>query len=171
MESPWDGETRVCSNGPGHMTKMATMPIYGKNLKKSSSPEPKSRWPRNLVCNIGCTCTIKFVHIMTLGLPWPVLRQGQIWSFMLVWEKDKTMDFFSETIVVYDLKLATNDRSDKKFLLTSKLRPRLPRCYIHVLNHDKNVLKKGLANVNVYFYSWTISREITNIREHFKFFW
>ena len=33
MESPWDGETKVCSNGPGHMTKMAAMPIYGKNLK------------------------------------------------------------------------------------------------------------------------------------------
>ena len=28
--------------------------------------------------------------------------------------------FFSETIAVYDLKLATDDRSDKKFLLTSK---------------------------------------------------
>ena len=33
MKPPWDGETKVCSNGPGHMTKMATMPIYGKNLK------------------------------------------------------------------------------------------------------------------------------------------
>ena len=30
---------------------------------------------------------------------------------------------FSETIVVYDLKLATDDRSDKKFLLTLKLCP------------------------------------------------
>ena len=39
-----------------------------------------------------------------------------------VWEKGKTMDF-SETIVVYDLKLATDDQSDKKFLLTSKLYP------------------------------------------------
>ena len=29
-------------NGAGHMPKMAAMPIYGKNLKKSSSPEPKS---------------------------------------------------------------------------------------------------------------------------------
>ena len=43
MESPWDGGTKVCSNGPGHMTKMAAMPIYGKNPKKSSSPEPKGR--------------------------------------------------------------------------------------------------------------------------------
>ena len=33
MEPPWDGETKVCSNGPCHMTKMAAMPIYGKNLK------------------------------------------------------------------------------------------------------------------------------------------
>ena len=42
--------------------------------------------------------------------------------YAFVWEKGKTMDF-SETIVVYDLKLATDDRSDKKFLLTSKLCP------------------------------------------------
>ena len=34
MEPPWDGGTKVCSTGPGHMTKMAAMPIYGKNLKK-----------------------------------------------------------------------------------------------------------------------------------------
>ena len=32
-----DGGMKVCSNGPGHMTKMAAMPIYGKNLKKFSS--------------------------------------------------------------------------------------------------------------------------------------
>ena len=37
-----------------------------------------------------------------------------------VWEKGKTMDF-SETIVIYRFKLAKDDRSDKKFLLTSKL--------------------------------------------------
>ena len=44
---------------------------------------------------------------------------------------------FSETIIVYDLKLATDDRSDKKFLLTSKLSPLgtvrpLPRGYIRL---------------------------------------
>ena len=41
MEPPWDGGTNVYSNGPGYMTKLAAMPIYNKNLKKSSSPEPK----------------------------------------------------------------------------------------------------------------------------------
>ena len=27
-----EGGTKVCINGPDHMTKMAAMPIYGKNL-------------------------------------------------------------------------------------------------------------------------------------------
>ena len=65
--------------------------------------------------------------------------------YAFVLEKGKTMDF-SETVVVYDLKLATDDRSDKKFLLTSKLCPLgavcpLPWGYIHVLNHEKKLYK------------------------------
>ena len=31
IETPYDAGTKVCSNGPGYLTKMATMPIYGKN--------------------------------------------------------------------------------------------------------------------------------------------
>ena len=54
VEPPWEGGRKVCINGPGHMTKMAA--IYGKNLKKSSSPEPAGRLPRNLVCSIGDSC-------------------------------------------------------------------------------------------------------------------
>ena len=42
VELQWDGGTKVCSNGPGHMTKMAAIPIYGKNMKNSSSLEPKA---------------------------------------------------------------------------------------------------------------------------------
>ena len=34
MESPWDGGTKYCSNGPGLTTKIAAMPICGKKLKK-----------------------------------------------------------------------------------------------------------------------------------------
>ena len=34
METPEDGGTKVNSNGPGHITKMAAMPIYGKNPLK-----------------------------------------------------------------------------------------------------------------------------------------
>ena len=39
VDPPWNGGTKVCSNSPGHMTKMAAIPIYGKNIKKSSSLE------------------------------------------------------------------------------------------------------------------------------------
>ena len=56
VEPPWEGGTKVCINGPGHMTGMAAMPIYGKNLKKSSSPEPVGRFPQNLVCSFGDSC-------------------------------------------------------------------------------------------------------------------
>ena len=33
-EPPWDKGTKVWSKFVGHMTKMAAIPIYGKNLKK-----------------------------------------------------------------------------------------------------------------------------------------
>ena len=34
VEPPWEGGTKVCINDPGHMTKMAATPIYGKNPSK-----------------------------------------------------------------------------------------------------------------------------------------
>ena len=63
---------------------------------------------------------------------------------LLYGEKGKTVDF-SETVVIYDLKLATVDQSDKKFPLASKLCPLgavypLPWGYIRVLNHEKNCI-------------------------------
>ena len=68
-------------------------------------------------------------------------------------EKGKPMDF-SEPIGVYDLKLATDDRSDKKFLLTSTLCPLgaicpLPRGYKHVLNHEKKYKKSDLKEISL----------------------
>ena len=46
------GGMKVYISGPGHMTKMAAMPIYGKNHKKSSL-EPVDRFQQNFVCSIG----------------------------------------------------------------------------------------------------------------------
>ena len=42
VEPPWEGGTKVYINGSGHMTKMAAMPIYGKNPSKifSRTGEP-----------------------------------------------------------------------------------------------------------------------------------
>ena len=79
------------------------------------------------------------------------IARSNLVPYAFVWEKGKTMDF-SETVVVYDLKLATDDRSDKKLLLTSKLCPLgavcpLPWGYIHVLNHEKNCIKSDFKNI------------------------
>ena len=73
--------------------------------------------------------------------------------YAFVREKGKTMDF-SETIVVYDLKLATDDLSDKKFLFTSKLYPlgavcSLSRGYIDVLNQEKNCIKSDFKEISL----------------------
>ena len=35
METPEDAGTKVCSNSPGHMTKIAATPINGKNSFKN----------------------------------------------------------------------------------------------------------------------------------------
>ena len=35
MKPPWEEGTKVCINGPGHMTKMAAIPIYGKKTFKN----------------------------------------------------------------------------------------------------------------------------------------
>ena len=34
---------KIYTNELGHMTNMVTMPLYGKNLKKSTSPEAIDR--------------------------------------------------------------------------------------------------------------------------------
>ena len=99
VELKRDRGTKVCSNGLGHMTKVAAMSTYGKNMKHSSSLEPKSRWPWKLHAASSAQ-----VQMITLGWPWPILWQGQIWSPVLL-EKVKTMDF-SETIVVCDIKVS-----------------------------------------------------------------
>ena len=60
---------------------------------------------------------------------------------------------FSETIVVYDFKPATDDRRDKKFLLTSKLYPLGAVCSlpwgIHVLNNEKSYIKSDFKEISL----------------------
>ena len=96
---------KIYTNELGHMTNMAAMPIYGKNLKKSSSPEPIDWWPWNLVCSIVYASTTKVVQIMNLGWPWLILCQGQIWSHRLLYGKKWKLLIFLETVAALGLKL------------------------------------------------------------------
>ena len=67
MKTPYDRLAEICTSCTGHMTKMATTPIYGKNLSISSSLEPKGQWPWDLVCSIGDVGPTRFVQMMNLG--------------------------------------------------------------------------------------------------------
>ena len=60
---------------------------------------------------------------------------------------------FSESIVVYDLKLATADQRDKKFSLTSELCPMGAVCpllwgYIHILIPEKKCIKSDFKEIS-----------------------
>ena len=142
------------SNGHGNMTKMAPMPIYGKNLKKIFFSGTK----RPMTLKLGKQHRVlNYYQIPSNDDPRLTLTYFTARSILVpyafVWEKGKTMDF-SETIVVYDLKLATDDQSDKKFPLTSKLCPLgavcpLPRGYIHVLNHEKKCIKSDFKEISL----------------------
>ena len=150
MELLWDGGTKICSNGPGHMTKVAAVPIYGKNLKKIFFSGAKRPMTLKLSMHHWVLEYYQICSYDDLGLTLTYFT-ARLNSF--VWEKGKTMDF-SETIVVCDLKLATDDQSDKKFLLTSILCPLravcpLPQGYIHVLNHERNCIKSDLKEISL----------------------
>ena len=61
---------KIYTNKLGHMIKLAPMPIYDKNLKKSST-EPIDGWPWNIGCHIVYASTTRIVQMMTLGWSWP----------------------------------------------------------------------------------------------------
>ena len=101
----WDGGTKVCSNGPGHMTKMAAMPIYGKNLKNLLLHRSK----RPMTLKLGMLRQVlEYYQICSnddpgLTLTYFMVRSNLV-PYAFVWEKVKTMDF-SQTIVVCDIKV------------------------------------------------------------------
>ena len=85
-------------NGAGHMTKMAAMPIYGKNLKQNLLLQnPKvddlETWYAALGTRVLSGLTLTYFTAKSNLVP-----------YAFVWEKCKTMDF-SETILVCDHKV------------------------------------------------------------------
>ena len=124
------------------MTKMAVMPIYGKNLLRNQKADDLETWYAASGAQV----------LPNLFKWWPWVDHDLFYgkvkfsTLCFCMGKGKTMDF-SETIVVCDLKLATDDRSDKKFRLTSNFCPLgavcpLPRGCICVLNHEKKKMYK-----------------------------
>ena len=95
---------KVCSNGPGDMTKMASTIIYGKNLKKPS-PEPPGWLLWNLICSIRW---LRYYQMCSDGDPRLTLtyfssRSNLVpWAFE--WRKGKTL-YLSKTVLSCDMKV------------------------------------------------------------------
>ena len=105
LEPPWDGRTKVCSNGPGHIIKMAAMPINGKNLKKNlllrnQKTDDLETWYAASGARVLPICSN---NEPGLTLTYFTARSN-LDPYAFVWQKGKTMDI-SETIVVYDVKI------------------------------------------------------------------
>ena len=64
------------------MTKVGRHPVYGKNLLKSSSPEPSDLWPWNLGCNIRYASTAKIVQCPLVDLDsfYAKVKYGFVWE-------------------------------------------------------------------------------------------
>ena len=96
------------------MTKMTALPIYGKNLKNLLLRNQKAydleSWYASSGARVLPSCSN---NDPGLTLTYFTARSSLVPN-AFVWEKGKTMDFL-EKVVVYDLKLATDDWSDKKF--------------------------------------------------------
>ena len=105
LKPPWDGGPKICSNGPGHMTKVAAMPIYGKNLKKIFFFGTKG----HMTLKLGMQHLVHLYYQvcshdeLVLTLTYFTGRSNLV-PYAFVWEKGKTMDF-SEAIVGYDIKI------------------------------------------------------------------
>ena len=66
MDPQWIGVTESYLRHLGHMTKMAAMPIYGKNPFRNLL-QMKGPMAQGLVCSIGDMGPIKFEKIIICG--------------------------------------------------------------------------------------------------------
>ena len=66
MKTPNDRLAKIYTKCTGHMTKMATTPIYGKNPLKVFFSGTKGQWHWDLVCSIGDVGPTRFAQMINL---------------------------------------------------------------------------------------------------------
>ena len=91
---------KVCSNGPGHMTKMAAMLICKLFFSGTKRPMTLKIYMQHRVLEYYQICS-KDDSGLTLTY---FMARSNFVPYAFVWEEGKTMGF-SETIVVYDIKV------------------------------------------------------------------
>ena len=89
----WGNEN--CSNGPSHMTKIAAMPVYGKNLKKTFFSGTK----RPMTLNFGMHHRVlEYYQVCSNDDPGLTLTYFMaslnLVPYAYVWQKGKKSGFF-----------------------------------------------------------------------------
>ena len=141
MQPPWDGETKVCSKvlvtwprwPPCSYIIKPLKKLFLRNQKADNLELRMQHWVLEdyQVCsNDDPGLTLTYFTARSNSVP-----------YAFVWEKGKTMDF-SETIVVYDFKLATDDQwheisVDIKILSPRGCMPPAPGLYICIKSWRK----------------------------------
>ena len=93
---------KIYTNEFGHMTNMAAMPIYGKNLKKSFS---RTNRPITLKLSMW-HCLCKYYQSCLHYDPGLTLTHFTPRSYMYLGKSDN--HYFLETIAAFSLKVASN---------------------------------------------------------------
>ena len=94
MEPPWDWRTIIYLNGPSHMTKVAAMPIYGKNLKNifSSGTKRPMTWTLRMQHQV-----LEYYQVCSKDYPESTLTyftaMSNLVPYAFVWEKGKQWIF------------------------------------------------------------------------------
>ena len=94
MNTSYDRLAKIYTTCTGHMTKMATMAIYGKNPLNIFFSGTKRPMALGLGYSIVDAGPIQFAQMMNLGWPWPTLWQGQIWFLAHLYGKNLEMFIF-----------------------------------------------------------------------------
>ena len=133
MELLWDRGMKVCSNGPGHMTKIATMPIYGKNLKHLLLWNQKADDIETWYASSGA----RVLPSLLRWWPWADLDLKNVYKIRL------HRDFFETWSKWPKWKEVS---VDIKILSSVGCLP-LTCSYIHLLNHEKMCIKSEVEEI------------------------
>ena len=95
MKTPYDRLAKICTNCTGHMTKMATMPIYGKNplnifFSGTKSPMALGLGMKHWGCRPYQICTNDESRL-TLTY---IMARSNLIPIVFIWEKTLKCSFF-----------------------------------------------------------------------------
>ena len=153
IEHPDIGRLKICSNGPGLMDKLATMPQCPYMVKTLKNLLLQNSWVdclETLLCNIMWLSAAKFIQMVTLGWPWHIfqVKFGPLGFWM---EKGEILYFSQNSDTLWYERRSFNDLGQRKFIEIISVS--LPRWAMIVLLFLSNL---PLAKIHIGTKIWVI---------------